>query len=305
MLGLVTADVAAPLDPDLLPLLEAMVTRLGEHAVRTVSWDDDSIDWLEFDAVIIRSTWDYTERLAEYTQWVAKVDAATVLLNNADVVRWSIDKRYLGALAAEGVAVAPTTFVAPGDAAPSVSGLHVVKPSVGAGSNGARRCEADEVADHVAVLHAEGNTALIQPYLDRLDELGESSYCFVAASPGDWQLSHVFRKAAILRSTEVEQSGGLFAKEEITARVPSDAELALARQVLATDVVCDLGPAMFARVDIAPHRAPDGTESFVLMELELVEPSFYFATTAGAVDTFADALMGWLPQAEPSGMTSS
>lgn len=301
MLGLVTADVAAPLDPDLLPLLDAMAARAGDDAVRSVSWDDPSVDWSEFDAVIIRSTWDYTDRLNEYLEWIAHVDAATTLINNAAVVRWSIDKRYLAALAAEGVTITPTVFIAPGEAVPTVSGLHVVKPSIGAGSNGARRCEADEVADHISFLHAEGRTAMVQPYLDRLDELGESSYCFVADPAGAWQLSHVFRKGAILRSTDVEQSGGLFAKEEITSRVPSDAEFALARRVLATDVVCGLGQAMFARVDIAPYRAVDGAESFVLMELELVEPSFYFETAAGSVDNFADVLMEWLPESSSSG----
>ena len=68
MIGLVTADVAAPLDPDLLPLDAAMRARLGDDAVSIVSWDDASIDWGSFAAVIIRSPWDYTDRLDEFLQ---------------------------------------------------------------------------------------------------------------------------------------------------------------------------------------------------------------------------------------------
>ena len=296
MLGLVTAEVAAALDPDLLPLDAAMRTRLGDDGVRIVAWDDDEVDWSGFDAVVIRSTWDYTDRLGEFLDWVRRVDAETTLINGADVVRWSTDKRYLRELADAGIAITPTVFVEPGTTAPTVEGLHVVKPTVGAGSSGARRCEPDEVAAHVEVLHAEGRTAMVQPYLDRLDELGETALCFVAAadSPDELVLSHAFRKGAILTSAEVEQEGDLFAKEAIDARAPSDAEVDLARRTLDTDVVRKLGPIMFARVDVAPFREADGSDSFVLMELELVEPSFYFETDPDTVDTFADALLAWL-----------
>jgi hypothetical protein len=294
MIGLVTADVAAPLDPDLLPLDEAMRVRLGGDAVSIVSWDDASIDWGAFSAVIIRSPWDYADRLDEFVGWVDHVEAATTLVNAPGVVRWSTDKRYLADLAAEGIPITPTIFVAPDDAAPAVDGLHVVKPTVGAGSSGARRCAPHEVADHVALLHSERRTAMLQPYLDLLDEQGETAHCFVADGAGGLEFSHAFRKGAILTSTQVEQEGELFAKEEISARVPSHAELALAARTLSTDVVRSRGDIVFARVDVAPIRDPDGGESHVVMELELIEPSFYFTTAPAKVDLFADRFLAWL-----------
>jgi hypothetical protein len=296
VLGLVTAEVAASLDPDLLPLDAAMRSRLGEENVKIVAWDDAGVNWSDFDAVIIRSTWDYTDRLPAFLDWVLRVGAASTLINGADVVRWSADKRYLAELAAEGIEITPTVFVEPGDTAPEVDGLHVVKPTVGAGSSGARRCEPDEVAAHVALLHAEGHTAMVQPYLARLDEHGETAHCFVASTgvTGELVLSHAFRKGAILTSTDVEQEGDLFAKEQIDIRTPTDAELDLARRALDTDVVRQLGSIMFARVDVAPYRSAAGVDSHVLMELELIEPSFYFETDPATVDTFADALVAWL-----------
>lgn len=307
MLGLVTAEVAAALDPDLLPLDVAMRARLGDDRVRIVAWDDPAIDWSVFDAVIIRSTWDYTDRLPEFLDWVTRVDPVTALINGADVVRWSTDKRYLADLAGEGIAITPTVFVAPGESPPDVIGLHVVKPTVGAGSSGARRCEPGEVAAHVALLHSEGRTAMVQPYLDRLDECGETAHCFVAGpdTNGGLQLSHAFRKGAILTTTDVEQEGDLFAKEQIDPRSPTDAELNLAQRALDTDVVRGLGPIMFARVDIAPFRSGDGVDSHVVMELELIEPSFYFETDPATVDTFADALDAWLSAHGLLGLTGS
>lgn len=297
MLGLVTAEVAAPLDPDLLPLDAVLRARLGDDAVAIVSWDDPTVDWAAFDAVAIRSTWNYMDHLEEFVAWVDRAAAETTLVNAPDVIRWSLDKRYLADLGRAGIPITPTTFVAPGEPPPVVEGLHVVKPTVGAGSNGARRCEPAEVADHVAFLHRNGRTAMVQPYLDLLDERGETALCFVVDASGEFELSHAFRKGAILTSTDVEQKGDLFAAEDITGRVPSAEELDLATQVLGSDAVAALGDIVFARVDIAPLRAaPDGAESYGVMELELIEPSFYFATSDGSVESFADRLVGWLEQ---------
>ena len=295
VLGLVTADVAASHDPDLLPLALAMEGRFGREHVRIVSWDDASVDWTQFDAVVIRSTWDYSDRLDEFVAWVDAVDAATTLVNGADVVRWSTDKHYLEALQAEGVPIVPTVFVAPGEAVAPVDGLHVVKPAVGAGANGAKRCMPDEVVDHVAFLHGQGRVAMIQPYLDLLDERGETEHCFVVGGDGHTlRLSHAFRKGALLAGAGVERTGDLFATETISSRRPSADELALAEAVLATDTVTALGDIVFARVDVAPYRDDHGVESFVLMELELIEPSFFFQTNPATVDVFADGLANWL-----------
>lgn len=298
MLGLVTVDVAVPLDPDLTPFADACSARLGDNRVRVVSWDDVDIDWTSFEAVIIRSTWDYTERLDEFLAWADRVGEVTVLINGADVIRWSADKRYLRDLAAEGIPIVPTTFVELGETAPVVNELHVVKPTIGAGSSGARRCEPDEVAAHVAALHDDGRTAMVQPYLSQLDEFGESAFCYVPSPNGaGLELSHVFRKGAILTSTDVEQEGDLFAKEEISARQPNEQEQALAEAVLATRIVTSFDRIVFARIDIAPSDDPAGPEPYVLMELELIEPSFYLDTMPGSAELFADRLISWLTRA--------
>ena len=294
MLGLVTADVARSLDPDLEPFASACRDRMGADLVRIVSWDDPRVDWSEFDAVVIRSTWDYTDRLGEFLTWTARVDAVTRLVNGLDAVRWSADKTYLAQLSAAGIPIVPTTFVEPAGEVSPVEGLHVVKPTVGAGSSGARRCEPDEVDAHVRLLHGQGRTAMIQPYLHRLDELGESALCYVPGVDDGLELSHVFRKAAILTSTEVEQEGDLFAKEEISSRDVTDAERALGEAVLDTDVVRALTDVAFARVDIAPFVDSTGAESLVVMEVELIEPSFFLHTAPGSAEFFADRLVSRL-----------
>lgn len=291
MLGLITAEVARDLDPDLAPFDAACRSQLGDDGVHIVAWDDTTVAWGDFDAVVIRSTWDYTERLDEFLRWATAVESVTRLVNPVAAIRWSADKRYLGELDRAGIAITPTIYVPPGMQAPSVVGLHVVKPTIGAGSVGARRCVGHEVAEHIAALHADGRTAMVQPYLDLLDARGETALCFVPGQAGvRLELSHAFRKGAILTSSAVEQEGGLFAKEEISPTIPTGAELALADAVLSSHAVADLDLS-FARIDIAPIRNEDGSESLVVMEVELIEPSFYLDTAPQAADLFAKRLV--------------
>ena len=281
MLALVTARAAESLDPD-LPLL-ADAFRRADVPAGIVCWDDDTVDWARFDAALLRSTWDYTDRLDEFLDWVRRTSAATRLVNGPEVIAWNIDKHYLGELAAAGVPIVPTVYVEIGDDLPELDAdedVWVVKPTVGAGSNGARRCAPDEVADHVRLLHRSGRSAMVQPYLHRIDVEAETSLVHLAdVGGGGLRFDHAFSKDAILRSTEVEQEGDLFAAEEIGGREAHAAQLALAERVLTSPTVASFGPLAYARVDLAP--TDDGP---VLMELELVEPSLYFSTSAGSAD---------------------
>ncbi len=289
MLALVTAIGATGLDPDLEPLR----TALSDDGVdvEVANWDDDTIDWSRFEAIILRSTWDYADRIVEFRKWLAAVVDQTRIVNPIGAVRWSIDKHYLSDLARDGVAVAPTTFVEVGTAVPDLDtavDVYVAKPAVGAGSNGARRCTSTEVAEHVAALHGEGHAAMVQPYLDMIDEHSETALVYLGDG-GDLVYDHAFSKGAILTSTEVEQDGDFFAKEEIGARTPSEAERALADAVLDCPSVRALGPLAYARVDVVP--TPDGP---VLLELELVEPSLYFDSSPGSAVRAARAWQRYL-----------
>jgi len=90
--ALVSARAARGLDEDMPPLLAAFAAA-GAHA-EIADWDDPEADWARFDAALLRSAWDYTERLPEFLDWIARVDAITTLLNPAPVLRWSADKHY-------------------------------------------------------------------------------------------------------------------------------------------------------------------------------------------------------------------
>ena len=143
-IALVTARAARGLDDDLSPLQTALQDAGANVSI--VDWDDASADWGRFDLALLRSTWDYTDRLAEFLGWAQRVGSQTHLLNPFDVVRWNTDKHYLRDLAKAGVATVPSEFIEPGQNAAaeldrfqvSHDGEFVVKPAIGAGSRDAR-----------------------------------------------------------------------------------------------------------------------------------------------------------------------
>ena len=91
-IALVTAEAARDLDED-LPPLESALRNAGADVV-IAEWDRPH-DWSRFDIALLRSTWDYPQRLAEFFDWAAQVSTQTKLLNPLSVVKWSSDKHYL------------------------------------------------------------------------------------------------------------------------------------------------------------------------------------------------------------------
>lgn len=288
-IALVTVTAARALDEDLAPLASAL--REAGADVVIADWDDEAFDWGSVDAALLRSTWDYTDRPGEFLAWAERAAQRTRLLNPPDVLRWNTDKHYLAELARAGVAIVPSTFVEPGmdaqaalaaflDAEPCTE--FVVKPCIGAGSRDAqrhRRADIDAAGAHVARLLDAGRSVLLQPYLERVDEHGETALVFF-----DGAYSHAIRKGPLLRAGE-GSTGALFAAEDIRAREPDAAEHLLARQVLAA--IPFEAPLAYARVDLIhdSHGSPR------LLELELAEPSLFFAQAPGSAARFAEVLL--------------
>jgi O-ureido-D-serine cyclo-ligase len=295
--ALATATEAVGRDED-EPLLIAALGAVGIRAVPVV-WDDPGARWQDHDLVLVRSTWDYTDRLADFLEWAEQVERETVLHNPARVLRWNTDKRYLAELSEDGVHVAPTAFLDPSDTTATgrvgsvvhsvaAHGDVVVKPAVSAGSRDTERHDrtaVDAAEAHVRRLLAQGRVAMVQPYLERVDTRGETGMVFLGG-----ELSHTFRKAPLLLEGRAPVDG-LFAPERITARVPDEAELALAAHTIERALArCGVESLLYARVDVL---ADDGGRP-TLLELELTEPSWFLAQAPEAAQRAAAAIAALL-----------
>ncbi|SNS59894.1 hypothetical protein SAMN05216276_101271 [Streptosporangium subroseum] len=244
-------------------------TGITGHIVR---WDDPEVDWAAFDVVVVRTPWDYVLRRAEFVSWAHRVESVTRLLNPAAVLERNTDKTYLRDLEAPTI---PTYWVAPGEAVDfPVLDEYVVKPAISAGARGAIRTGDRKKAEaHAARLVAEGQTAMIQPYLDMVEAEGETSLLYFGG-----RFSHAVRRGPMLAANVTGPDG-----ENVHAelRTPDPDQLALAERVLG-----EFPDVLYARVDLV--RLADGAP--VLIELELTEPYLFLRYAPEGAANLARAL---------------
>jgi len=279
-IALATYDRAPSLAPDdqlLIPALAAAGMD-GEAVV----WSDDSVVWETFDAVVIRSCWDYHLRYERFRDWLDRLDASRLPLSNAgSLVLWNSHKRYLLDLAQRGVATIPTMIIPRGggnDVEAIVTGegwsRFVLKPAVSAsGYETHALCapfdaETREIVQRVTSL----GDALVQPFVEEVPRDGEFSFIFI-----DGEFSHAAIKRAAGGEFRVQtEHGGSVA--------PIESPSALVEQAAHVLRVLPEVP-LYARVDGIARG-----DAFLLMELELIEPHLFFVQQPDSTERFARAL---------------
>ncbi len=246
-------------------------------AAEVVSWDD-ARDWEAYALVVVRSTWDYFDRLPEFTEWVTRVDRLTRLVNPADVIRWNAHKGYLPELESRGVPTVPTRLV-PGtstDVADQVLECPwdelVVKLAVDGGARTLWRGRRDDPAlSRVAERLAARGDVVVQPFVPAIAD-GERSLVFLGG-----RLSHAVRK--VPASGDYRSQSFLGGTE-----VPHEADSAELQVALAAMAAAP-GRLTYARVDLVDW---EGIPS--LMELEAIEPDLFFRGVPERLDRFAEVV---------------
>jgi len=254
--------------------------------VEAVPWQQSDVDWQLYDAVVIRSTWDYTKAPAKFLNVLAAIDQSGVkLFNSLDLVRWNVPKTYLCDLAQRGVPIVPTVWrrrLRRGELKDVVTELGaadaVVKPVVGAGAVGAFRLNRRLLDQAGAVNEIEDFYAcremMAQPFLAAIAAEGEYSLFYFNGS-----FSHAVLKTPRAGDFRVqEEHGGMIRAVEPTADLRQAGDRALRA----------IGePPLYARADLV--RSNEGA-GFWLMELELIEPSLYLRMDELAPARFAEAI---------------
>jgi glutathione synthase/RimK-type ligase-like ATP-grasp enzyme len=255
-------------------------------------WDDPDVDWSSYDLVVVRSTWDYQGQRDAYLDWARAIGER--LVNPVAVLEWNTDKRYLSELTGAGLPVVETAFVAPGEKLVAPAGEYVVKPTVSAGSRDTARfgADTDPEADAaravalVAEIHASGRTAMVQPYVASVDERGETALLFF-----DGAFSHAIHKGPLLARGS-EPTTDVFAAEHIRPREATDAEREVGARVVAWATEhLGVDALTYARVDVVE----DAAGAPMVLELELTEPSLFFAGDPARVARFASAVLRHVP----------
>jgi hypothetical protein len=232
--------------------------------------------------VLVRNTFDYVFDRDAFLTWADDVAAQTRLANPASVLRWNTDKRYLRELEAAGIPVVPTIWVEEGADVPDLEwDDFVVKPTVSCGARlSARHRRGDEIAGHVARIHAIGAAAMIQPYLATIDEGETGTYVFGG------EVSHAITKGPVLHDLTEPPEDLYGGSHQLVGPATVDQDLvAFAQRVL------DASPdVLYSRVD----TVMDGSGAPMLMELEATEPYLFLEHAPAGADNFAAAVCRWL-----------
>ncbi len=184
--------------PDITASDRLYADALERRGCRVVGapWDGPRQAFEGAAAVVLRSTWGYYRTVDAFRAWTETVAATSRLFNPLALVRWNLRKDYVGKLAAAGVRVPGTHFVACEAAAIgkvfAETGWRraVVKPATGASGYSVELIERDEVAASVGRLAAEARETgvLVQAFLPEIAE-GELSLVYF-----DGVFSHAIRK---------------------------------------------------------------------------------------------------------------
>lgn len=268
---------------DALAHLSAALAREGiGHDAR--AWTEAG-DLTGYSLVMPLLVWGYHRASERWTGQVTAWERAGVrLCNPANVLRWNVDKSYLGKLAERGAPVVPTLYVDRIDEAVLARAAEalgtdrlVAKPRVSATAWRTIRWFPGE-----SLAGGPEGEAIVQPYLPAIESEGEVSLIFLGG-----RYSHAIRKRPRLGDFRVQpEYHGV-----VTPHAPAADEHDAARRILET-VEEDL---LYARVDLVRDLAG----APVLMELELVEPDLYLEYDANEVAGFAEATLAELCRNEP------
>jgi glutathione synthase/RimK-type ligase-like ATP-grasp enzyme len=262
---------------------------LQRYGVKTqaVIWDAPDIRWNSYDAVVVRSCWDYHLQPSTFSAWLADLERLQVpLWNPVPILRWNLHKSYLHDLHAQGVAIPPTCWLARGCQADlkTVLADHgwaeaVIKPAISATAYQTWRTirqQGTQDQPHFAasLQHAD---LLVQQFMEPVVKAGEWSFVFFHK-----QYSHAVLKKAKAGDFRVQDDFG--GTVEVVS--PGRRLLEQAQQIINAIA----GPLLFARVDGIELEG-----QLVLMELELIEPFLFLDSDPQASERFARAILTVLP----------
>ncbi|MBA6389945.1 hypothetical protein H4J38_04025 [Colwellia sp. BRX10-3] len=261
-----------------------------------VSWRCANINWSDYEAVIIRSPWDYQDDMDSFLKVLTEIEKSTARLENSlNVVEWNINKSYLQSLAADKVTIVPTLWPETFDAN-NMAGYFshfatqqiVLKPRVSANADNTFWLTKDNYQDKIADLSQAfaSRELMVQPFMAAICQEGEFSLFYF-----NGEYSHTILKTPAQGDFRVqeEHGGGLLS-------VTPEPSLLVASNNTMQAISKLHGELLYARVDFVRYQ-----DTFALMEAELIEPSLYFNMDQASPQRFAKAFVARMTAKLPEG----
>jgi len=249
-----------------------------------ISWHDKSVDWNSFDAVIVRSTWDYQSDPNKFINVLTKINDSSVHLeNDFEMMKWNMNKYYLRDLTNKNILTVETIWEKRFSLEKIINYFSllntneiVIKPNISASAENTFRLKAEQLKDHRVKLESifSNREFMIQPFMSNIISEGEYSLFYF-----NGQYSHAVLKTPKPQDFRVqEEHGGTIIAINPDPIIKNEAENILRK--LSTIP-------LYARIDFVRT----GSDDFALMELELIEPSLYFNLDEKSPERFVNAFV--------------
>lgn len=267
-------------------LLIDPLNKLG-WTVEEISWRKENINWNEFDAVIVRSTWDYQLDHLKFLKALEEIDRSKAHLENSlPILKWNMNKSYLHDLEHKGILI-PKTVWEKSFSKDRVSEYFdilmteeiIIKPNISGNADNTFRIMRDEILQNIPLLERifQNREFMVQPFMQGIIDEGEYSLFYFGG-----EFSHAILKRPKEKDFRVqEEHGGILQSVK-----PSEHLLETSKFIL--DRIESLP--LYARIDLVKTE----DNKFALMELELIEPSLYFNMDKESPDRFAQAFNNWI-----------
>lgn len=246
-----------------------------------ISWRNEKVNWSDFEAVIVRSTWDYQNDLEKFKIVLEKINSVSHLENDLELMKWNMNKNYLFDLEQKGVRIVETIWEKKFNSETALKYFEklntdeiIIKPNISANADNTFRLTKEKLYDNISELEKifEAKEFMVQPFIQNIIDEGEYSLFFF-----NGKFSHSVLKKPKEKDFRVqEEHGGDI--QPITA----PAEIVL----VAENIIKKLFTIpLYGRVDLVRTK----NNEFALMELELIEPSLYLNKDEKSPFRFAKA----------------
>ncbi len=256
--------------------------------VDIISWQDSTVDYSKYDAVVIRSLWGYQDYIEEFIEYLDKLKKDKVkVFNNVDILKDNLNKYEQFKILDKYEIPHIETFFLKKDELDKVSKINkehkdlVVKPIVSGSGNNTfiisdtiekNNIKVSEVKEKFnGVLNEVNNYLMVQPFVKEIDD-GEISVVLI-----NNKVSHI-----VVRNTSVFNNKGSISV--VGLDIMDDKMKVI---VDSCTEIKEYKDALYMRVDLVKID-----DDYKVMELELVEPQLFlgFRKTKRELTNFAKAI---------------
>jgi hypothetical protein len=260
-------------------LLFEPLSKLGWDT-EEISWRNKNVNWNDYAAVIVRSTWDYQNDSEKFLIVLENINNSSAHLeNDLGLIKWNMNKNYLFDLETKGVKIVDTIWEKRFNSNLAYEYFDklntneiIIKPNISANADNTFRLSKQKLVENMQKLEQifSQREFMAQPFMQNIVDEGEFSLFFF-----NGEFSHCVLKKPKEKDFRVqEEHGGIFQNIEPLQQ----------QKLIAASIIKKLSTIpLYARADLV--RTVDN--EFVLMELELIEPSLYLNTDSQSPERFA------------------